>query len=267
LIGVGKTLRVRRNDELKAHVVINASCLAALADTEDEMFWPAANILAHELAHVAVIGWFENHSPGIMLSQPQGDWATTTLREAAHTIWEEYAACRLSACVSHGEVVTDSYVEGLELSVNGALSSARDSIKAYRTHAEVDRLLVEASRSVANPLKMAAYLMGHLDGLSCEIDFNERCPNTHESEFGSLLPKLLEALRYAWDTRESWNGLKGVDGLVIVIVEALAISGAIVTLSENEPGSRVDVPFTAATMPNGEADMAIIRMRKLFGLD
>lgn len=33
-----------------------------------------------------------------------------------------------------------------------------------------------------------------------------------------------------------------------------------------EPGSRVDVPRTAETMPNGEADMVIVRMRKSIGL-
>jgi hypothetical protein len=261
LIGVGKLLRVKRDDGIKCHVVINGECLLALADHEHELFWPTANILAHELAHVAVVAWFEAHSPGLMLAPHQGDWATAVLRDAAHTIWEEYAACRLSASFSSGEVVTDNYVTGLERSADGAISRAHESIKSYRTHHDVSRLLIEVSTPVANPLKMAAYLFGHLDGLECgEFDLEARCPVAASSEFGPLLVDLQAALRDAWDSRLDWNGLEGVDGIVRVIVAALAAAGAVVTLSQSGNGSRVDVPFSAETMPNGEEDMAFIRL-------
>lgn len=266
LLGVGKMLRVKREGQVKVHVVINANAICALADHEHEMFWLCANIVAHELAHVAVVGWFEAHSPGIMLSPHQGDWAIATLREAAHAIWEEYAACRLSAQFNQGNVVRDNYAQGLETASEGAIASARDSIKAYRSHGDVSHLLVETCRPIATALKMAGYLMGHLDGSDGEFDLNTQCPIASSNEFAPVLPDLLEALREAWDKRLDWNGLEGINGVVDVLVAALATAGAKVTLCNTEPGSRVDVPYTAETMPNGEADMVIVRMRESLGI-
>lgn len=262
LLGVAKMLRVRRDGDVRAHVVANANVLGGLADHDHEMFWPAVNLIAHELAHVAVMGWFKAHSAGLLLEPHQGDWAISVLRDVAHTIWEEYAACRLSAPFSSGDMVLNGYVEGVELSVANVMPSAREAIKAYRVHGNINRLLAETTGQVGTPLKMAAYLMGHTDGLQEVFDADDRLPVASTSEFWPLLPPLLDALRAAWDNRHEWNGLEGVDGIVQVVQNALATAGAIVTLQQEPPGSRVDVPFSAATMPNGEADMTVIRMRE-----
>ncbi|WP_194787552.1 hypothetical protein [Pseudomonas sp. UFMG81] len=267
LVGVGKSLRVRRDGAIKVHVVLKGSVLldVALRDLESDEFWAAANILAHELGHVQTASWFEDHSPGVMLEPHQGDWATSTLRDTAHTIWEEYAACRLSALISRGTLVTDSYAQGLETSLEGAVDRARTTIKEFRMHGDVARLLVETGRETAMPLKMVAYLMGHLDGIDEPVDLEERCqvPSDLIQHFDALLG----ALRDAWETRTSWNGLTSLDPIVEVIVDALRTAGIEVTLTEVPPGSRVDVPYRAETLPNGEADMAIIRMRQALGLE
>lgn len=260
LLGVAKMLRVLRDGDVRAHVVANANVLNGLADQDDERFWPCVNLIAHELAHVAVMGWFKAHSPGLLLAPHQGDWAVSVLRDVSHTIWEEYAACRLSAPFNSGNVVLNGYVEGVELSVADAMPNAREAIKAYRVHGDINRLLLETTRLVGNPLKMAAYLMGHTDGRQEEFDADDRLPVTGTSEFWPLLPDLIDALRAAWEIRHDWNGLEGVDGIVRVVKDALARAGVIVTLQQEPPGSRVDVPFSAATMPNGEADMVVIRM-------
>lgn len=260
LLGVAKMLRVLRDGDVRAHVVANANVLNGLADQNDERFWPCVNLIAHELAHVAVMGWFTAHSPGLLLAPHQGDWAISVLRDVSHSIWEEYAACRLSAPLNSGNVVLDGYVESVELSVADAMPNAREAIKAYRAHGDINHLLVETIRFIGNPLKMAAYLMGHTDGCQEEFNANDRLTVTRTSEFWPLLPNLLSALRAAWESRHDWNGLEGVDGIVRVVQDALETAGAIVTLQQEPPGSRVDVPFSAATMPNGEADMAVIHM-------
>jgi hypothetical protein len=91
--------------------------------------------------------------------------------------------------------------QGVETSVLGAVDRARSAIKEYRTHSDVARLLVETAREIAMPLKMSAYLLGHLDGLDEEADIDSRC---HFA--GELTPhfhELLDALRGAWGTREA----------------------------------------------------------------
>lgn len=267
LLGVGKALRVRRNGEIKMHIVLNGNVLLDLVNNEPttEEFWGAANIFAHELGHVQTAGWFEAHSPGIMLTQHEGDWATNTLRETAHTLWEEYAACRLSALISQGSLTTTSYTQGLETSVRGALGRARSAIKNYRTHSDVARLLVETAREIAMPLKMSAYLLGHLDGLGENTDIDSRCH--FAGEMTPHFHELLSALRGIWETRESWDGLASLDPIVDVIVSSLQTAGIVITLNQEPPGSRVDVPYRAETLPNGEADMAIIQMRQTLGLE
>ncbi|WP_406227086.1 hypothetical protein ACI7YU_18665 [Pseudomonas siliginis] len=267
LIGVGKMLRVRRDDAMKVHVVLNANVLMDLVDHELESddFWSAANFLAHELAHVEVNTWFETHSPGVMMAAHQGDWAVAAIRDAAHTIWEEYAACRLSAPFSQGTMTTLSYVQSFETSLSGTVPRARESIKLYRSHSDRSRLLIDTSRIVALPLKMAAYLMGHLDGLEEELDLVSRCPMTSESGLEKHFDSLQGELRAAWETRKAWDGLAGVDGIVDVVLDALETVGVELSLNQEPPGSTVCAPFTAESMPNGEADMEIIRIRQILG--
>lgn len=262
LIGVGKAMRVKRPDGTKVHVVLDGNYLGALVDQEHAEFWPTINIVAHELAHVAVTGWFEEHSPGVMLAPQQGDWAIATLRDAAHTIWEEYAACRLSAPFGDNDVVTGRYSSSLALAIDGAFDGARDRIKAFRLHGDTARLLVETATCVAQPLKMGAYLLGHLDGLGQDASLESICPTANSLGFSSLLGRLSVALRSAWDSRLTWSGLEGVDGIVEVIQKALADAGAIVSLQHEAPGSRIDAPYTAETMPNGEWDMLKVRARR-----
>lgn len=66
LLGVGKSLRVRRDGAIKMHVVLKGSVLldVALQDLERDEFWAAANILAHDLGHVQTAVWFKVNSPG-----------------------------------------------------------------------------------------------------------------------------------------------------------------------------------------------------------
>ncbi|WP_205860665.1 hypothetical protein [Pseudomonas viridiflava] len=266
LVGVGKAMRVRRNGAIKTHVVLRAKSLLGLTehsmDTDD--FWATANIVAHELAHVQVTSWFEAHSPGVMLAPHQSEWVTAMLRDAAHIIWEEYAACRLSAPVSCGELVTASYENGFQTAATGAISKAHRAIIEYRTHRDFSRLTVETSREICMPLKMVAYLMGHLDGLSEDVNLETRC--AFDKQIGAHLPALLGALREAWDCRNSWDGLASLDPVVQVIIDALRTAGVELTLAQGDSGTRVSAPYTAETVANGEADMAMIRVRQALGL-
>lgn len=136
----------------------------------------------------------------------------------------------------------------------------------FRSHSNCAQLLIETSRIVAMPLKMAAYLMGHLDGANEQLDLARRCPAIRDSGLEEHFDSLQHELRAAWNTRKSWDGLAGVDGIVSVIVAALATAGVELSLSQDPPGSTVHAPFTVETMPNGEADMEIIRMRRILGL-
>lgn len=264
LVGVGKLLRVRREDGIKAHIVIDAGVLHLLAEPEHPLFLSTANILAHELAHVNVMLWFIEHSPGILLERPEGDWATYVMRDTAHIIWEEYAACRLSARISDDQV-TESYAKNVDISMPGAIQRTRESIKSYRTHGDRGKLLTETLTAIAKPIKMLAYLLGHLDGLNQEAELKSLAPACDGDELYPIVPNVHDALRRAWETRHDWQGIAGVDGIVDALQQAMEIAGIQLHLSEEGEGRSIHAPFTAATMPNGEADMEIIRLRRMLG--
>jgi hypothetical protein len=248
LLGVGKVLRVRRGHEVRAHVVFRGEVLGALATPEHELFWATANIVAHELAHVASMAWFEAHSPGVLLSPQQGDWALVSMRDAAHTVWDEYAACRLSAAISDPKRNEASYRESLRLALTGAMPAAKEAIKAYRLHGDLCRLMQEAGSVLANPLKIAAYLLGHLDGCEADPESVLQSELLRESSLAECFPLLLSALRDAWNIRLEWKGLQGVDGVVEVILCAMQTAGIEVALDAD--GSYVRVPVTPDTIPS-----------------
>jgi hypothetical protein len=266
LIGVGKLLRVRREDGIKAHIVIDAGVLHLLAEPEHPLFLSTANILAHELAHVNVMLWFNEHNPEITPQRLSRDGVVHAMRDTAHTIWEEYAACRLSARIS-GDQVMETYAKNVTISMSGAVQRARESIKAYRTHGNFWRLLTETLTAIAKPIKMLAYLLGHLDGLNQEADLKSLTPTCAGDELYPAVPIVHDALREAWETRHDWQGIAGVSGIVGALQQAMQIAGIELRLSEEGEGTSFHVPYTAATMPNGEADMEIIRFRRMLGLE
>lgn len=126
--------------------------------------------------------------------------------------------------------MTERYVQGLETSLEGAVDRARTIIKEFRMHGDVAKLLVEVGRETAMPLKMVAYLMGHLDGINEPIDIEQRCQVA--SDLTQHFDALLSALRDAWEKRTSWSSLASLDQIVEVTVDALRTVSIEVTLTE-----------------------------------
>jgi hypothetical protein len=168
----------------------------------------------------------------------------------------------LSARIS-GDQVMENYAKNVEISMAGAVQNARESIKTYRTHGDRGRLLTETLTAIAKPIKMLAYLLGHLDGLDREADLKAIAPACDGDELSPAVLIVHDALRQAWETRHDWQGMKGVDGVVNALLRAMEIAGIQLRLSEEGDGSMIHAPFTAATLPNGEADMAIIRLQRM----
>jgi hypothetical protein len=264
LVGVAKVLRVKRDGAVKAHLVFNANTLTGLVSESEEEWLFAANIVAHELGHVSAMAWLEESCPGTMLSEPEGDGLFFSFQYAAHAIWEEYAACRLSALISDTENVKQRYAGVVQRDFSDALERARSSIKSYRRHGNVDQLVLELLGVLGNALKWTAYLAGHLDGCECDEAITDLAPSIGASGFEGAVSRLIAALRSAWDTKLQWENLDDLNGIIEALSDAFETTGAHLTLNRSGP-SHVAVPFTAETMPNGEADMMLIALQKALG--
>lgn len=262
VICVAKAMNVLRDGRVMSHVVYNARFVEAILDPSDGHHMEALHIVAHELGHVAELKWRDEAMPGIILRHRYDNWVRGMLIEAATVVWEEYAACRLTALVSDKEALKRTYADTFDAAASKSLARAHEKIKTYRTHGQLDQLLVEAGEPLAMPLKLAGYLLGHLDGIEDQEGLHLLCPSYAKSHLVSVIPQVHQVLRRLWDTRASWAGLEVFDDLFQLVIKTFEAAGIELIDQGNE--FYVNVPFSADTMPNGEADMAAIRLEQLF---
>lgn len=262
LIGIAKTIRVRRGGAIKAHIVFNANQLLCLKDHKDPDYFSSVNLVAHELGHACLIAWFEKHSPGGSLETFRGDRLRGLLLDSAHTCWEEYAACRLASVFRH-PAVKNEYLKRAIKHSTGVFAKAHEIIKAYRIHDDSKRTFLEVCGVIFEPIRLLSYYLGYMDG-----------PNagsgtlTEIEAFGDLTP-FVESLRLemqnAWNTEPEWDGLNGLNGLLNVILDILSSAGMEVTLdnTEDEQFSRVNFPFSPQTLPGGEVTYRLMKKQNL----
>lgn len=260
VICVAKAMNVIRDGRVMSHVVYNAGFIEALVDPESEHHLSALHIVTHELGHVAELKWRDDAIPGVILKPHSLDCVSAMLLETGLVVWEEYAACRLTALFSDRQVQKQTYADTYSGSAAKAIPSGQARIKEYRTHGDIDRLLQEAGESIAMPLKLAGYLLGHLDGLGDDVDFDTLCPAHIGTPYQAMLPKLQAELRKLWDTRAAWSEMDEFTPLAESVRDIFLFAG--VDLQKRDEGHYVHVPFSAETMPNGELDMLIIRMEE-----
>jgi hypothetical protein len=264
LSAVAKSLNVLRNGQPMAHVVYDGRVLSALMDAEHAKNGVAINLFVHELGHVVELKWRDDAMPGILLRYRSPSFVASMLLEIATTCWEEYAASRMAACYGDGTEVLSMYAANFNTSVRKALHETQSKIKDYREHASVERLLREAAEPLGMPLKLAGYLLGHLDGLEGEQpNLEDLCPDFKGTLYEPLLPQIRTSLRKLWDTKADWESPSIFDDLVSLSKICFAAAG--IEIKQQSGSSHyINVPFSAKTMPNGEADMAMEQLRALF---
>lgn len=249
LVGVAKTLKVIRNNQIKAHVVYRAANIENIINNEPEKYFFAANLVAHELGHVAEFSWRMKAMPELILKPyPFDCFITSRLYDAAIVIWEEYAACRLASLFHDDEnnLLVD-YGETFNQCIENTLEKIYQQIKEYRLHADIEKLFLETGMTILEPLKVAGYLLGHLDGTSKEIEVSKLCPNYTNSIYKDILPKMQDELKILWDTKDSWSGIQIFDKLHLILIEQFSIVG--IHMTKTPDGYYLDVPFTPQTLP------------------
>lgn len=250
LIGVAKILRVKREGVIKVHIVYNAHFLTLLTEPDHPDFLATINLVVHELGHVCVIAWFEKHSPGIILEPFKEDSVRNQLLDAAHTCWEEYAACKL-ASIFHHPIVEKNYREMATSQVEDGFKTAYEIIKEYRTTGDLQSAFNRVFIAVVTPIKYISYFLGHQFGIQ-----KEDGDTLDVEQFGVYSPfinAIQDELQKAWDTREQWDGLNGLNGLLNVMLKIFSSAGMDITLDYSERGgsSYVNFPYTPQTLPGG----------------
>jgi hypothetical protein len=251
IVGVAMAAPVLRNGVAKSHLVFYRPAITAITDEADtEAKRDALYTIAHECGHVADRKAQDEAFPGVLLALDTRRLDVAMIYDAAVTLWEEYAACRASAGFAYDRQVAH-YVIALSTTLAGARERSNASIRAYRVHGDLDRLLREAPPHVAEPLRMYAYLLGTLDGH--ERTLEEAAPHLvdaiAQSAYEAAFEHAAAALRGLWDSRGTWTGQHVFDPLCAMVRLCLQEAGIIFhALSDGRVS--VDVPFSPETLPS-----------------
>jgi hypothetical protein len=194
---LGRTIAVRRGDELRFHIVLYFEIGEMLLSGDERQQAFAMACVAHELAHVQHEGRFYRKFPHLYEGPLEcGDRKRSTFIRSMD-VWSEYAACRSSA------TFRPEALEEHQLLLKGGVA------KYLATEQTAP---VEEREAVAvETLLCAGYLLGEVDGLDLEIELTAResVPVAHDwIKISSALDRLKRILRELWDTEEHWASIE-----------------------------------------------------------
>lgn len=247
LLGVAMAPAVLREGMVKGHLVLFAPLILKLQLESGEQYHQALYTLAHECGHIEDLKFRDECFPGTILQKQYSSQEESILRQAADVLWEEYAACLKSAIF--GPEQSAIYEECFVSALNNARESVNESIRKYRLHGDITRVLEEAGHSLCEPLRMAAYLLGHLDGIGKNWDtLPNACAALERSTYQPFIDRLMASLRTMRSERTLWQSMEVYDPLCDIVRSVFKHGGLV--LSGLPDGSLyVDVPFTSETMP------------------
>jgi hypothetical protein len=252
--GVAMSPAVWRNNEPLTHLVFNANPLIPLIWEGDEFTAEdrahSIGIIAHECAHVQVTADKGRSIPDCRLGTRIEGYERVVMFEVAEILWDEYAACRLSAPFASRQ--NESHAQTLVACTEGARDQAYRAIRSYRVHGDVDRLVGEAGPPLCSPLKAAAYLLGGMDGEGIDwVAHPDARDAIDKADYGRLVDDLRAELRRLWSTRGAWLPTLEVFAGLEAIAKATFDSNGIFFQTDGIGQCRIDVPILPGAFPPG----------------
>jgi len=212
-----------RDGRYASLIFLDATYLVDLVDNPQKESI-ATNIIAHELAHVAISHWQTQPASAYVFPTQDPDWRYETLRFLTLSLWDEYAACRLSARLGDPVAVASNFAGCLRCKT-ADLPKLRFYTRSHWRATSAIRTFVRAVAAAREPLLSAAYLLGHLDGLGAPVAIEELCPSARRSPLNTCWSPLHQGLRLLWQQHEPDFVFDMLDGLASVLIEAVGICG------------------------------------------
>jgi hypothetical protein len=245
LVGVAMSPAVLRDGEVKVHLVFSGAYVETLdrapedsdADAQSEM-QQAVYLIAHECAHVQVTTEKDKAFPRTILQKQVSSYEEQIFTQISEACWDEYAACRLSAPFGPGHLVY--YEEGLRGVVGVARQKAAAAREHFWEHRDLNRIVGDLGAPMSEPLRMAAYTFGHIDGCDGAAEISEETRLAIEGAgYTEAIDDLVAKLRKLWDERGEWMFASEFDVLSDVARDLFYEEGLLIT-SEGE-GANIQV--------------------------
>lgn len=248
IVGVAMCVHVLRDDMPKVELVVEIEMLLPLwvFKRGSPEHARSLQLLAHECAHIEDLKRKDEAAPGIILRSKYQDEFEQMFAPVGSDLWNEYYACRRTAHFdpSGGE----PFMEALLTCLGTNQDAINDAIRHYRDHGHIDQLISETHDRAMRALRVAAYLIGHYDGL--EQDWRlipEVAERLRDHRLRSLLDDMADELRDLWDRRFDWLDFHETKRLNDIAWEAYVEAGIIVQ-EVSDGGLYLEVPFTTETI-------------------
>ena len=260
LIGVGMAPPVIRDGIVKVHILLNAPYVEGIENDDNdepcEEFSSALYMLAHECAHVQVTSDKDRAFPSTILQHAISSYEEAIFTQVNEACWEEYAACRLSATFGRGQITF--YEEGLRGVVSVARERAAEARHTFWQHRDLNRAVAEVGPPLAEPLRLAAYVLGHIDGLGDGTAMSEETRQAiDDAGYTNFIEELAGALRSLWEIRFDLAHLNQFDVIGDVARDAFWSGGLLIRPAPNN-GATVHV------WEPGEVDPATLGLQKFW---
>ncbi|WP_323687981.1 hypothetical protein [Rhizobium sp. AN69] len=236
---------VLREGQVKTHLLFNANIIFPLIDVESELFQQAVHTVVHECAHAALHTAFDGVFPGVILRERFDDHYDTFRGEVIDACWQEYGATRLSAV--WGADPTEGYATTFTTALLETDDAANASIRLYRTHSDLNRVLSEVLPLYARLIKWASYLIGTMHGLERKFgDIPELDEALKGHWFAEYFGRLEVAYQAIWAQFGVWPDKSPFDAIGDIALEILDQGGIILAKT------RADIPFRPHNTPHYE---------------
>ncbi|MER9368208.1 hypothetical protein NKI66_19660 [Mesorhizobium sp. M0518] len=210
LVGVAMSPAVLRDGKVKVHLVFSGAYIESIGATPEKDdaraqsgMQQAIYLIAHECAHVQVTTEKDKAFPGNILQKQVSSYEEQIFTQINEACWDEYAACRLSAPFGSGHLAY--YEEGLRGVAGVARQKAAAARDGFWKHRDLNRIVGELGAPISEPLRMAAYTFGHIDGSNGEAEISEETRQAiDEAGYTEAIEELVAQLRKLWNERGEW---------------------------------------------------------------
>jgi hypothetical protein len=232
---MARTAAVRREDDLRFHIVLRRGLALSTLSPEPEMQRLALGCIAHEAAHVEHESHLYRMFPDSYGKPLECGNRSRQAFLKAMDVWSEYAACRSSA-MFRPEAVEE--FEGILCrAIEDSFTAAQEQIKAHREGRGAGDVFRELQQIFGDVFICAGYLLGHVHGV--ERNLKDRTPRLDEAfqkypEVKDLMTRLERILHELWLQEFVWGSIEVFAPIYDLICEMMAQCGLLFARHKEE---------------------------------
>lgn len=232
---MARTAAVRRDGELRFHIVLRPGLGVMTFSPDAEMQRVARACIAHEAAHVEHESHLYRMFPDSYGKPLEcGNRSRQTYLKAMDT-WSEYAACRSSA--TFRPEAMEEFEGILCRAIEDSSDAALEQIRAYREGRRAYDVFREIQQIFGDVFICAGYLLGHVHGLEQHLkDRTSRLGEVFQKHpaIEDLMIKLERILHEMWLQEFVWPSIEVFAPIYDLICDLMSQSGLVFVRHEDE---------------------------------